>query len=115
VLSIGIGRTRCTLPAIKLLRCGFSPPKFSLLLLGWCRYGYRWLRPRDNMTVAHYMEHATPIRRQLLGASSGGLGYTSPSAADVPLRRWLLGCMDAEAVRRCTERFVPLTTSAARL
>jgi hypothetical protein len=53
-------------------------------------YSYRWLRPRDNMTVAHYMDRSDPIRRQLLGASSGGLGYTSPSDEDVPLKFWLL-------------------------
>jgi hypothetical protein len=34
-------------------------------------YGYRWLRPRDNMTVGHYMERSGPIRRQLLGAATG--------------------------------------------
>ena len=43
----------------------------KVLFLG---YGYRWLRPRDNMTVAHYMERSGPTRRQLLGASSGGQG-----------------------------------------
>jgi hypothetical protein len=42
------------------------------------------------MTVAHYMDRSDPIRRQLLGASSGGLGYTSPSDEDVPLKFWLL-------------------------
>lgn len=34
----------------------------KVLFLG---YGYRWLRPRDNMTVAHYMERSGPIRRQV--------------------------------------------------
>jgi phytanoyl-CoA dioxygenase PhyH len=53
-------------------------------------YSYRWLRPRDDMTVAHLMERCDPIRRQLLGASlSGGYGYTSPTDEDVPLRTWL--------------------------
>jgi ectoine hydroxylase len=53
-------------------------------------YSYRWLRPRDNMTVAHLMERCDPIRRQLLGASpTGGYGYTSPTDEDVPLRTWL--------------------------
>ena len=32
-------------------------------------YSYRWLRPRDDMTVAHYLDDADPIRRQLLGIS----------------------------------------------
>ena len=53
-------------------------------------YGYRWLRPRDNMTVGHYMERCGPIRRQLLGASTSGAGYTSPTDQDVPLRQWML-------------------------
>ena len=77
-------------------------------------YGYRWLRPRDNMTVAHYMQRSSPIRRQLLGASSSGIGYTSPGPDDVPLREWILERMDEEQVRRCTDSFMPLT-DAARL
>jgi ectoine hydroxylase-related dioxygenase (phytanoyl-CoA dioxygenase family) len=52
-------------------------------------YSYRWLRPRDNMTVAHFMDRCDPIRRQLLGASTGGFGYTSPGDADVPLKGWI--------------------------
>jgi ectoine hydroxylase-related dioxygenase (phytanoyl-CoA dioxygenase family) len=53
-------------------------------------YSYRWLRPRDDMTVAHLMDRCDPIRRQLLGASpTGGYGYTSPTDEDVPLRTWL--------------------------
>jgi ectoine hydroxylase len=53
-------------------------------------YSYRWLRPRDDMTVAHFMDRCDPIRRQLLGASaSGGHGYTSPTEEDVPLRTWI--------------------------
>jgi len=53
-------------------------------------YSYRWLKPRDNMTVAHYMQRSDPVRRQLLGASpNGGFGFTSPSDEDVPLKTWL--------------------------
>ncbi len=52
-------------------------------------YSYRWLRPRDDMTVSHYMDRCDPIRRQLLGAGTGGMGYTSPGEADVPLRAWM--------------------------
>ena len=53
-------------------------------------YSYRWLRPRDNMTVDHYMDRSDPIRRQLLGAGpSGGHGYTSPLPEDIPLREWI--------------------------
>ncbi|MCZ6677719.1 MAG: phytanoyl-CoA dioxygenase family protein [Candidatus Poribacteria bacterium] len=61
-------------------------------------YSYRWLRPRDNMTVDHYMERSDPIRRQLLGASTGGLGYTSPRDEDVPLRAWMTEHLGEEAV-----------------
>ena len=53
-------------------------------------YSYRWLRPRDDMRVGHYLERCDAIRRQLLGTSpSGGHGYTSPQPGDVPLRAWL--------------------------
>lgn len=52
-------------------------------------YSYRWLRPRDDMTVDHLMERCDPIRRQLLGASTGGMGYTSPGPEDVPLKAWM--------------------------
>ncbi|MCY4091399.1 MAG: phytanoyl-CoA dioxygenase family protein [Caldilineaceae bacterium] len=53
-------------------------------------YSYRWLRPRDNMTVDHLMGRIGPIRRQLLGAApSGWHGYSSPKPEDVPLRAWL--------------------------
>lgn len=50
-------------------------------------YSYRWLRPRDDMQVAHYLPDCSPIRRQLLGESAtGGRGYTSPTEEDVPLK-----------------------------
>ena len=53
-------------------------------------YSYRWLRPRDNMTVDHIMAGIDPIRQQLLGAApSGGNGYSSPKPVDVPLRAWM--------------------------
>ena len=53
-------------------------------------YSYRWLRPRDNMTVDHVMGRVDPIRQQLLGsAPSGWHGYSSPKPEDVPLRAWM--------------------------
>ena len=62
-------------------------------------YSYRWLRPRDDMTVAHYLDDADPVRRQLLGMSpNGGFGYTSPAEEDVPLKTWLTERLGAEAV-----------------
>ena len=62
-------------------------------------YSYRWLKPRDNMTVDHYMADADPVRKQLLGASpNGGFGYTSPADEDVPLKTWLEDHLGKEAV-----------------
>ncbi|MEZ4861751.1 MAG: phytanoyl-CoA dioxygenase family protein [Caldilineaceae bacterium] len=53
-------------------------------------YSYRWLRPRDDMTVAHYLDRCDPIQQQLLGVShTGGHGYSSPKDIDVPLRGWI--------------------------
>ena len=63
------------------------------------RYSYRWLRPRDDMTVAHYLDRCDLIRRQLLGHSpSGGHGYSSPRPEDVPLRAWMEEHLNPEAV-----------------
>ena len=68
----------------------------TVLFLG---YSYRWLRPRDDMTVARYLPGADAIRRQLLGESpNGGFGYTSPADEDVPLKTWLAETLGATAV-----------------
>ncbi len=65
----------------------FSEITRKVLFFG---YSYRWLKPRDDMTVEHYMERSDPIRRQLLGASpTGGFGFTSPEDEDIPLKQWL--------------------------
>ena len=62
-------------------------------------YSYRWLRPRDDMRVEHYLDRCDPIRKQLLGVSySGGFGYTSPSEEDIPLKAWLEENLGEEAV-----------------
>ena len=64
-------------------------------------YSYRWLKPRDNMTVGHYMAGADDVRKQLLGASpNGGFGFTSPTDEDVPLKVWLSEHIGPEAVVR---------------
>ena len=74
----------------------FSPYARKVLFYG---YSYRWLRPRDDMTVEHLMDRCDPVRRQLLGASpSGGHGYTSPTEEDVPLREWIRRHLGEEAV-----------------
>lgn len=62
-------------------------------------YSYRWLRPRDDMTVEHWLDHCDPIQKQLLGVSpSGGHGYSSPTEEDVPLRAWMRETLKSEAV-----------------
>ena len=62
-------------------------------------YSYRWLKPRDDMTVSHYMNGADPVRKQLLGASpNGGFGFTSPTDEDVPLKTWIEENLGKEAV-----------------
>lgn len=55
----------------------------------WYGYSYRWLRPKDEMTVAHLYPRLDPIRRQLLGDGLSANGVYDPSAGDVPLRGWL--------------------------
>ena len=57
----------------------------------WLVYGYsyRWVRPKDEMTVQDLLPRLDPIRRQLLGDGLNPDGYYSPKAGDVPLRVWL--------------------------
>lgn len=52
-------------------------------------YGYRWIRTKDDMTVATLWEQSDPIRRQMLGWGVNCNGHFSPSEEDVPLRSWL--------------------------
>ena len=54
----------------------------------WLGYSYRWLKPKDDMTVSHLLDAVDPIRAQLLGAGSANGAY-DPVDADVPLRGWL--------------------------
>ncbi len=55
----------------------------------WYGYSYRWLRPKDEMTVQHLFSQVDPIQRQLLGDCSSANGVYDPNDADVPLRSWL--------------------------
>lgn len=55
----------------------------------WIGYAYRWLRPKDEMTVQHLQECVDPIRRQLLGLGCSANSAYDPTVEDVPLRRWL--------------------------
>lgn len=53
-------------------------------------YSYRWLRPRDDLTIDAFWDELDPIRKQLFGASvTGAYGYSSPTDDDVPLRNWI--------------------------
>lgn len=62
-------------------------------------YSYRWIRPRDDITVDKYWDQLDPIRKQLFGASlTGNFGYTSPQDEDVPLRAWIREHLGEEAV-----------------
>ena len=53
-------------------------------------YGYRWIRPKDEMTVEPLYERCDAIRRQLLGAAVRNNGRYVPTEEDVPLRGWLI-------------------------
>ncbi|MCZ6678964.1 MAG: phytanoyl-CoA dioxygenase family protein [Candidatus Poribacteria bacterium] len=61
-------------------------------------YAYRWIRPKDNMTVEHLYERIDPIRRQLLGAAVRNDGRFAPTDDDVPLRTWLIENLGEQAV-----------------
>ena len=62
-------------------------------------YSYRWIRPRDDVTMDKFWDELDPIRRQLFGdAPTGAYGYSSPTAEDVPLRSWMEQNLGAEAV-----------------
>lgn len=55
----------------------------------WYGYSYRWLKPKDAMTVEHLYPQCDPIRRQLLGDGLSANGVYDPQDGDVPLRGWL--------------------------
>ncbi len=55
----------------------------------WFGYSYRWMKPKDQMTVEHLYPSLDPIRRQLLGDAISANGTYDPTDEDVPLRGWL--------------------------
>ena len=55
----------------------------------WLGYSYRWLKPKDEMTVGHLYPQLDPIQRQLLGDGRSANGVYDPTDEDVPLRGWL--------------------------
>jgi ectoine hydroxylase-related dioxygenase (phytanoyl-CoA dioxygenase family) len=53
-------------------------------------YSFRWLRPRDALTIpARILAEASPVRRQLLGAGTSAAGYYAPTSEEIPLMGWL--------------------------
>ena len=58
----------------------------KVLLMG---YSYRWLRPKDEMTVEHLYPMLDPIQRQILGECPSNDSRYAPAEDDVPLRSWL--------------------------
>ena len=56
----------------------------------WYGYSYRWLKPKDEMTVDHLHHSVDPVRRQLLGGGLSANGVYDPVDGDVPLRDWLM-------------------------
>jgi ectoine hydroxylase-related dioxygenase (phytanoyl-CoA dioxygenase family) len=65
----------------------------------WYGYSYRWLRPKDAMTVTHLYPQLDPIRRQILGDGLSANGVYDPLDGDVPLRTWLREHCPADAER----------------
>ena len=52
-------------------------------------YGYRWIRTKDDMTVADLLAAASPIRRQLLGGGVNCNGPSAPPMRTCPCAQWL--------------------------
>ena len=53
-------------------------------------YGYRWLQPKDAMTISdEMMSRNDPVRRQLLGGSRSNHHWYSPEPEDTPIKAWL--------------------------
>ena len=57
--------------------------------VAWLGYSYRWLRPKDEMTVEQLYPRLDPIQRQILGDGLSANGVYDPHDDDVPLRGWL--------------------------
>lgn len=64
-----------------------SPIVRKVLFYG---YAYRWLRTKDDMTIApELLAQCDPVRKQLLGLGTNCNGYFSPKDDDVPFKLWL--------------------------
>ena len=80
----------------------------------WYGYGYRWLRPKDAMTVSHLYPQLDPIRRQLLGDGLSAGGVYDPVDGDVPLRTWLREHCPEDAQRTARQIAVAPASAGAR-
>ena len=58
----------------------------KMLMMG---YSYRWLLPKDDMTVEKLYPGLDPIRRQLLRDNPSNNSTYAPEKGDAPLREWL--------------------------
>ncbi len=58
----------------------------KMLMMG---YSFRWMLPKDDMTVEHLYPGLDPIRRQLLRDNPNNNSTYAPDDGDVPLREWL--------------------------
>jgi hypothetical protein len=65
----------------------------------WYGYSYRWLKPKDRMTVSHLYPGLDPIRRQILGDGKSNNGVYDPVDEDVPLKTWLQQHAPQDAAR----------------
>jgi ectoine hydroxylase len=65
----------------------------------WMGYSYRWLRPKDQMTVESLYPELDPIQRQILGDCPTNNGCYAPEDEDVPLRVWLRQHCPADEAR----------------
>jgi hypothetical protein len=65
----------------------------------WLGYSYRWLRPKDQLSVAQVLPALDPVGRQILGDCPTNNGTYDPVDADVPLRGWLREHSPDEAAR----------------
>ncbi|MBT6721905.1 MAG: hypothetical protein HOB20_01610 [Planctomycetaceae bacterium] len=55
----------------------------------WYGYSYRWMRPKDEMTVAHLYHQLSPVQRQILGDATSANSVYDPKPEDTPLKAWL--------------------------
>lgn len=55
----------------------------------WYGYSYRWMRPKDEMTVEHLYDQLSPTQRQILGDAGSANSAYDPKPEDTPLKVWL--------------------------